>query len=204
MALKGKKKSRVRGSQAKRRPASAPRPAYGSHEKPRWYQTTQGMVIGFIIAAVLVVFVWWFVADKRSESQARETKQEQLQAYTTAGFLGSEFGPFNIPFPQEAAKAVRPPEGMTPGRFEDRNKFYKRLLAASPEGALMQQGETVVDFRRASRPLDRRGDRMDGAGTAPAPRTSPTGSTSSGLTTVWHCGPLCGPGRGRPSPRIVP
>jgi hypothetical protein len=59
---------------------------------------------------------------------------EELKAFTTAGFLGSEYGPFNIPFPHEAASAVRPPAGMTPGRFEDRNKFYKKLLAASPVG----------------------------------------------------------------------
>jgi hypothetical protein len=59
---------------------------------------------------------------------------EELKAFTTAGFLGSEFGPFNIPFPDEAAETVRPPGGMTPGRFEDRNKFYQKLLAASPVG----------------------------------------------------------------------
>jgi len=59
---------------------------------------------------------------------------EELKAFTTGGFLGSECGPFNIPYPQEAAKAVRPPEGMTPGRFEDRQKFFKRLLEASPVG----------------------------------------------------------------------
>lgn len=59
---------------------------------------------------------------------------EELKAFTTAGFLGSEYGPFNIPFPHLAAETVRPPAGMTPGRFEDRNKFYKRLLDASPIG----------------------------------------------------------------------
>src|SRR4030095_1610674 len=59
---------------------------------------------------------------------------EELKAFTTAGFLGSEYGPFNIPFPEDAAAAVRPPQGMTPGRFEDRNKLYKKLLAASPLG----------------------------------------------------------------------
>jgi len=59
---------------------------------------------------------------------------EELKAFTSAGFLGSEFGPFNIPFPHDAAAAVRPPAGMTPSRFEDRNKFYKRLLDASPVG----------------------------------------------------------------------
>ena len=59
---------------------------------------------------------------------------EELKAFTTAGFLGSEFGPFNIPFPHDAARAVQPPAGMTPGRFEDRDKFYRRLLDASPIG----------------------------------------------------------------------
>src|SRR5882724_8959718 len=57
---------------------------------------------------------------------------EELKAFTTAGFLGSEYGPFNIAFPDQAADTVRPPGGMTPARFEDRNKFYKKLLAASP------------------------------------------------------------------------
>ena len=61
-------------------------------------------------------------------------ESEELKAFTTAGFLGSEYGPFNIPFPDQAANTVRPPGGMTPGRFEDRNKFYKKLLAASPVG----------------------------------------------------------------------
>ncbi len=59
---------------------------------------------------------------------------EELKAFTTAGFLGSEYGPFNIAHPQQAADAVRPPTGMTPGRFEDRNQFYNRLLQASPIG----------------------------------------------------------------------
>src|SRR5262245_9430751 len=59
---------------------------------------------------------------------------EELKAFTTAGFLGSEYGPFNIAFPDQAADTVRPPGGMKPERFEDRNKFYKKLLAASPVG----------------------------------------------------------------------
>jgi hypothetical protein len=60
---------------------------------------------------------------------------EEVKAFTTAGFLGSEFGPFNIPYPHQAADAIRPPSGMTPGRFEDRNRFYKEMLAASPVGS---------------------------------------------------------------------
>ena len=61
-------------------------------------------------------------------------ESEELKAFTTAGFLGSEYGPFNIAFPDQAADTVRPPGGMKPARFEDRNKFYKKLLAASPVG----------------------------------------------------------------------
>lgn len=57
---------------------------------------------------------------------------EEVKAFTTAGFLGSEYGPFNIPFPEQAASAVRPPRGMTPSRFENRDRFYRKLLAASP------------------------------------------------------------------------
>jgi hypothetical protein len=59
---------------------------------------------------------------------------EELKAFHTAGFLGSEYGPFMIPNPEEAMKSVQPPEGMSPSRFEDRNKFYKKLAALSPVG----------------------------------------------------------------------
>jgi len=69
---------------------------------------------------------------------------EELKAFTTAGFLGSEFGPFNIPFPEQAADAVRPPAGMSPSRFEGRSRFYKKLLGQSPIG------EFGSDFQKAS------------------------------------------------------
>src|SRR5687767_11152507 len=57
---------------------------------------------------------------------------EELKAFTTAGFLGSEYGPFNVAFPEQAADAVRPPAGMSPGRFADRDKFYRKLIEESP------------------------------------------------------------------------
>src|SRR5882762_4936813 len=52
---------------------------------------------------------------------------EELKAFHTAGFLGSEYGPFIIPFPEQAANTVRPPAGMTPARFENRDKFLRKL-----------------------------------------------------------------------------
>lgn len=60
-------------------------------------------------------------------------EQEELKAFTTAGFFGSEFGPFNLPYPEEAARSVRPPKGMEPGRFADRYRFYRKLIDQSPE-----------------------------------------------------------------------
>jgi hypothetical protein len=61
-------------------------------------------------------------------------ESEELKAFTTAGFLGSEYGPLNIPFPDDAAESVRPPAGMEPSRFTNRQAFFKKLLAASPIG----------------------------------------------------------------------
>jgi hypothetical protein len=61
-------------------------------------------------------------------------ESEELKAFTTAGFLGSEYGPFNIPFPQDAAASLRPPKGMTAERFQARYQRYKDLLKRSPAG----------------------------------------------------------------------
>ena len=61
-------------------------------------------------------------------------EKEELKAFHTAGFLGSEFGPFALPYPDQAIAAVRPPKGMTPGRFANRYQHYKKLVEASPLG----------------------------------------------------------------------
>lgn len=59
---------------------------------------------------------------------------QELRAFHQAGFLGSEYGPFLLPYPNQAAAAIRPPEGMSASRFENRFKSYKRLVEASPVG----------------------------------------------------------------------
>jgi hypothetical protein len=61
---------------------------------------------------------------------------EELKAFHTAGFLGSEHGPFIISNPEEAAKSVRPPAGMSPSRFEKRDSLYRKLVGESPIGQL--------------------------------------------------------------------
>ena len=57
---------------------------------------------------------------------------EELKAFQTAGFLGSEFGPFRVPRPDQAVASVRPPAGMSVERFRKRQEAYHKLLLESP------------------------------------------------------------------------
>ena len=61
---------------------------------------------------------------------------QELKAFHTAGFLGTEYGPFMIPYPETAQKAVRPPAGMTGARFTNRDRVFRKLAEATPVGAL--------------------------------------------------------------------
>ncbi len=84
-------------------------------------------------------------------------ESEELKAFTTAGFFGGEYGPFNIPFPDDAAKAVRPPEKMTPARFQNRYRFFKELVQRSPLGEYgsdYQQQSMIRALENAHRLLD--------------------------------------------------
>ena len=55
---------------------------------------------------------------------------EELKAFHTAGFLGTEHGPFMIPYPERAIEAVRPPSGMTQARFRRRLRDFERMIKA--------------------------------------------------------------------------
>ncbi len=55
-----------------------------------------------------------------------------IKAFHTAGFLGSEFGPFLIADPQDAGASVRPLSELGDGRFQRRHQLYKELAAQSP------------------------------------------------------------------------
>ena len=66
------------------------------------------------------------------QSYENNGEAEELKAFQTAGFLGSEFGPFRIPDPATAVQAVRPPGGMSADRFRDRHAALKKLIASGP------------------------------------------------------------------------
>jgi len=55
-----------------------------------------------------------------------------VKAFHTAGFLGSEYGPFLITDPQDAASAVRPPVELGAARFTSRRRLYQQLLSEEP------------------------------------------------------------------------
>src|SRR5260370_38372877 len=59
-------------------------------------------------------------------------ESDGLKAFHTAGFLGSEYGPFLIPYPADAAASVRPPSGMSEDRFNRRREIYRKMVAANP------------------------------------------------------------------------
>lgn len=71
-------------------------------------------------------------------------EKEELKAFTTGGFFGTEYGPMNLPYPKDAVRSVQPPKGMEPGRFADRYKHYRKLIDANPNRELMS------DFQQES------------------------------------------------------
>jgi len=81
---------------------------------------------------------------------------EALKAFHTAGFLGSEHGPFMIPNPDLAAKAVQPPAGMDVTRFSNRYKAFAKLAETSPiarHGSSYQRGSLLRSMDNAYRIL---------------------------------------------------
>ncbi len=61
-------------------------------------------------------------------------ESEELKAFTTGGFFGSEYGPMNLPYPEKASEAVKPPKGMGADRFAKRYRALEESLKHSPKG----------------------------------------------------------------------
>ncbi|MFN0168384.1 MAG: DUF1501 domain-containing protein [Bryobacteraceae bacterium] len=59
-------------------------------------------------------------------------ESDAVKAFHTAGFLGTEYGPFLIPYPEDAASAVRPPAGMDQQRFARRHEVFLKLAEQDP------------------------------------------------------------------------
>lgn len=84
-------------------------------------------------------------------------ESDAVKAFHTAGFLGTEFGPFFIPDPRDAAARVRPPAHITDGRFRARYENYRKLLEANPvmrHGSGYQQDSLLRAMDNAHRLLN--------------------------------------------------
>lgn len=82
MAIKGKKKSQKRGSQARRRPAAPPRPAVSPRRKTAWYRNPTIVAILGTLAIIAIAVIVWAVQSSREDAEALERKQNQLTNYT--------------------------------------------------------------------------------------------------------------------------
>ena len=71
-------------------------------------------------------------------------EKEELKAFTTGGFFGTEYGPMNLPYPEQAVQSVQPPKGMEPGRFSNRYRHFKKLIDQNPDR------DKMSDFQRES------------------------------------------------------
>jgi hypothetical protein len=83
-------------------------------------------------------------------------ESDALKSFHTAGFLGSEYGPFLITDPNDAVASVQPPANMRGGRFANRYNEYRSLLAASPvlrEGSDYQRESLLRSMENADRLL---------------------------------------------------
>lgn len=71
-------------------------------------------------------------------------ESDAVKAFHTAGFLGTEYGPFHIVDPRDAAAVTQPNEYVGRARFASRRELQKKMLAASPVG------KVGSDFQRES------------------------------------------------------
>jgi hypothetical protein len=83
-------------------------------------------------------------------------ESDAVKAFHTAGFLGAEYSPFLVPDPADAAAAVRPPAHITPSRFENRQKLFRKMMEANPilrDGSDHQQQSLLRSLDNAYRLL---------------------------------------------------
>jgi hypothetical protein len=82
MAIKGKKKSQSRGSQARRRPAAAPRAIAAGRRRTAWYKTPQGRAALIVALLVVAGVVTGLVLKAKSNSTKLADRQNAIERYT--------------------------------------------------------------------------------------------------------------------------
>ena len=161
MALRGKGKSSRRGSQGRRRPATAPRPVVTSAgRRLPWYHTNTGRVGLGIGIAIVVGLVWWIISSNQAENDRLEERRDALGEYTdqvqtltqTVAQAGSELA--GVP-PQPDAAAVRKLEASSQNWSEAFTGAQASLVQVLPPSRSLQRvsglfGQALQLFDSAS------------------------------------------------------
>ena len=152
MAIKGKKKSQKRGSQARRRPAAPPRPAVVPRRKATWYRSPAGIAMLGVLAIIAVVVIVVLVSKAQDEAQRLEKRQEALDSYTNE--LRSVLQSLR---PVAGAMAAAPPaleeqdaatqlEDDAAGWVEEIEKAQTTFGKIAPSAALVDQEPSIQNI----------------------------------------------------------
>jgi hypothetical protein len=82
MAIKGKKKSQSRGSQARRKPAQAPRAIATARRRTPWWKTPGWASILGIALIISIGVVIWAISNAKSNADDLKKRQETVNTYT--------------------------------------------------------------------------------------------------------------------------
>lgn len=146
MALKGKRKSGTRGSQGRRRPATAPRPAPAAGRHLPWYHTNGGrLAIGIGIALVVGV-AWWAIATSQSNADRLEDRQATLEEYT--GSIRAVSQGITQASAEMAVVAPNADDGAVEGLAESSGRWAKSFTDA--QGPLIESFPPSPALQRAN------------------------------------------------------
>ena len=114
-----------------------------------------------------------------------------LKAFHTAGFLGTEHGPFLIVDPQDAASAVRPPKELGDARFRSRRAAVSRRCSRRSRshryGSDFQRESLVRSLDAADRLLRSPSAKAFDLSLEPkASRSTPTTPAASARAACWR------------------
>ena len=116
-----------------------------------------------------------------------------LKAFHTAGFLGTEHGPFLIVDPQDAASAVRPPKELGEARFRSRRAAVREAARAGAGLPVRQRLPARVAACKSLDAADRllrspSAKAFDLVARAEGERSTPTTPAASARAACWRGG----------------
>ena len=144
MAIKGKKKSGSRGSQARRRPATAPRVITARRTYTPWYQTAAGRVAAAIVVVALLAGVGTAIAQINAAGDRRDARQDALNEFTrTIDGLRLDLG---SPVSQMASVARTPSKEVLKTLTKDATGWVKAINDVKDETKGLQGPEGLTSL----------------------------------------------------------